>query len=102
MRRRECVALMGASVAWPFAAMAQEPGRTYRLGCLIATPRDTLIGLFDELQRRGFIEGQNLTVEYRTFGQHVDLIPQYAAELVKARVDVIVATGDDRECWNGK
>jgi putative tryptophan/tyrosine transport system substrate-binding protein len=97
MRRREFIALMGASVAWPFAPMAQEPGRTYRLGCLRAAPRDALINVvfFDELRRRGFIEGQNFTVEYRVFVQHPDLIPQYAAELVKARVDVIVATGDE-------
>ena len=97
MRRREFIALMGASVAWPFAAMAQEPGRTYRLGCLFPAPRDVPVehALFDELRRRGFIEGQNLTVEYRAYGQHVDLIPQYAAELVKARVDVIVAAGDE-------
>jgi putative tryptophan/tyrosine transport system substrate-binding protein len=97
MRRREFIALMGASVAWPFAAMAQEPGRTYRLGYLRAAPRDARINVlfFDELRRRGFIEGQKLTVEYRAFGQHVDLIPQYAAELVKARVDVIVTAGEE-------
>jgi putative tryptophan/tyrosine transport system substrate-binding protein len=50
---------------------------------------------FDELRRRGFIEGQNLTVEYRAYAQHVDLIPQYATELVNARVDVIVTSGDE-------
>ena len=50
---------------------------------------------FDELRRRGFIEGQNLTVEYRAYAQHVDLIPQYAVELVKARVDVIAVSGDE-------
>ena len=97
MRRREFIALMGASVTWPFAAMAQQAGRTYRLGCLLPSPRDapSNVAFFDELRRRGFIEGQNLTVEYRAYGQHVDLISQYAAELVKARVDVIVAAGDE-------
>ena len=83
MRRREFIALVGASVAWPFAAMAQQPGRTYRLGCLLPLRRDAPVNVafFDELRRRGFVEGQNLTVEWRTYGEHVDLIPQYAAEL---------------------
>jgi putative ABC transport system substrate-binding protein len=96
MRRREFIALLGgAAVAWPLAARGQEAGRTYRLGCLLPRPRDAPINIafFDELRRRGFIEGQNLTVEYRAYGLHVDLISQYAAELVKERVDVIVAAG---------
>ena len=99
MRRREFIALTGASVAWPFAALAQQPGRTYRLGSLLPTPRDitapTAMAFWSGLRRGGFIEGQNLTEEYRAYAQHVDLIPQYAAELVKARVDVIVAAGDE-------
>ncbi len=88
---------MGASVVWPVAAMAQEPGRIYHLGCLWTPPRDAPIttAFFDELRRRGFIEGQNLTVEYRSFGTRFDLLSQYAAELVNARVDVIVASGND-------
>jgi putative ABC transport system substrate-binding protein len=98
MRRREFIALTAASVTWPFAAMAQQPGRTYRLGCLLSAPRGDDPGymvFFNELRRRGFIEGQNLTVEYRAYGQHVDLISRYAAEFVKARVDAIVASGDE-------
>ena len=96
MRRREFIALSGASVAWPFAAMAQEPGRQYRLGCLLPLTRDASINVafFDELRRRGFIEGQNFAVDYRAYGLHVDLVSEYAAELVKARVDVIVTAGD--------
>ena len=98
MRRREFIALIGASVTWPFAALAQEPGRTYRLGCLFNDPRGhdpEDIAFFNELRRGGFIEGQNLTVEYRVYGKHLDLIPQYAAELVNARVDVIAAGSTD-------
>jgi putative ABC transport system substrate-binding protein len=95
MRRREFIALMGASVAWPLAARAQQAGRTYRLGCLLALTRDAprIVAFFNELRRLGFIEGQNLAVEWRTWGGHIDHIPQYAAELVKARVDVIVTSG---------
>jgi putative ABC transport system substrate-binding protein len=98
MRRREFIALTGATVVWPFAAMAQQAGRTYRLGCLFSRPRGddpVYMAFFDELRRRGFIEGQNFAVEYRSFGTHFDLVSQYSAELVNARVDVIVAAGDD-------
>jgi putative ABC transport system substrate-binding protein len=97
MRRRKFIALIGsATVMWPFASTAQEAGRTYRLGCLLPLPRDAPINVafFDELRRRGFIEGQNLVVEYRAYGLHRDLISEYAAELVKAGVDVPAG-----HCW---
>jgi putative ABC transport system substrate-binding protein len=95
MRRREFIALMGASFASPFAARAQEPGRIYRLGSLEPNPRDwpLTVAYFDELRRRGFVEGQNLTIDYRNFAPHVDLISEYAAELVKAKPEVIYAGG---------
>jgi putative tryptophan/tyrosine transport system substrate-binding protein len=97
MRRRKFITVLGGAVAWPLAARAQQAGRTYRLGCLFPPPRDSPpnMAFFDELRRLGFIEGQNLTVEYRAYGQHVDLIPQYATELVMARVDVIAASGEE-------
>src|SRR5882757_1057376 len=97
MRRREFFTLVaGAMVEWPFAAMAQESGRTYRLGVLLPFTRDlpANVAFFNEVRSRGFIEGQNLTIDYRAFGSHVDLISQYAAELVKAQPDVIFAGGD--------
>ena len=66
IRRRGFLTLIsGATVTGPFAALAQEPGRTYRLGMLQAIPRDVppLNAFFDELRSCGFIEGQNLTVD---------------------------------------
>jgi len=92
MRRREFIALMGASVAWSFAAMAQEPGRLYRVGLLwAATPESPVVVAFlDETARHDFVVGKNLTVDYRAF----DRLSEYAAELVKGRVDVIGAAGN--------
>jgi putative ABC transport system substrate-binding protein len=97
MRRREFIALMGASVACPFAALAQQAGRTYHLGCLFASPRNwrapsvaPSVAMLDELRRFGFIEGQNLTIDWRSYALHIDLISGFAAELVKSKVDVIL------------
>jgi putative ABC transport system substrate-binding protein len=97
MRRREFIALMGASVIWPFAALAQEPGRTYRLGIVSAGPQSlpTYGAMIEELRRLGFIEGKNLTIDFRTYARHADLIPEFVAELIKAHVDVIVVNGDE-------
>ena len=74
----------------------------YRLGILWPLPPDMrgettnkfAFALFNELRQRGFIEGQNLKIDYRAYAPHVDLTSQYAAELVKAEVDVIFAVGD--------
>jgi putative tryptophan/tyrosine transport system substrate-binding protein len=99
MRRREFIALLGASVAWPLAALAQEPGRTYRLGVVTTYSLDdqaqggSMIALFDELRRRGFIEGKNLIVESHVTGGRPELRSEYLAELVKAKVDVIYTGG---------
>jgi putative ABC transport system substrate-binding protein len=96
MRRREFIALFGASVAWPFAALAQEPGRMYRLGSLHFSPLRAPhhVAFFDELKRQGFIAGQNLWVDERGYGLHADQLAEHAAELVKAHVDVIYCGGD--------
>jgi putative ABC transport system substrate-binding protein len=96
MRRREFIALAGASVAWPFAALAQEPGRMYRFGMLYPVrlePPDAVAAFWDELKRAGFIEGKNLTYKFLAFAPHPERIPEYAAELVKDAPDVILAGG---------
>ena len=97
MRRREFITLLGgAAAAWPVAVRAQEPGRIYRVGGLHASPRDAPhhLALFDELRRLGFIEGQNLVVDAAGYGMSAERFAVHAAELVKARVDVILAGGD--------
>src|SRR5262245_5324357 len=88
--------LGGAAVAWPLTARAQEPGRTYRVGCLHASPRDAPhhLALFDELRRLGFIDGQNLMIDAAGYGMSAERFAVHAADLVKARVDVILAGGD--------
>jgi putative tryptophan/tyrosine transport system substrate-binding protein len=100
MRRREFIAIIaGATVARPFTTLAQDAGRTYRLGVLWPFPREMIeagggaAAMFDELRRQGFIEGKNLVIEYRAWALHVERTSGYAAELVKARVDFIAAGG---------
>jgi hypothetical protein len=88
MRRRDFMTLVGSSVvALPLAALAQKAGRTYRLGSLSPHPREIPFNVrfFGGLRRAGFIEGQNLTIDYRAFAPRPDLISQYAAELVIAQ-----------------
>ena len=96
IKRREFITLLGGAVAWPFAARAQQSGQTYRLGGLFPSPREAPqnVAMFEELARSGFIEGQNLTIDWRTYGQRIELVSQFAAELVKARANVIAAGGD--------
>jgi putative tryptophan/tyrosine transport system substrate-binding protein len=97
MKRREFITLLGsATAAWPLVARAQEPGRIYRVGGLHSSPRDAPhhLALFDELRRLGFIDGQNLVVDAAGYGMSAERFAVHAAELVKARVDVILAGGD--------
>jgi putative tryptophan/tyrosine transport system substrate-binding protein len=97
MRRREFITLVGgAALTRPFAARAQQAGRIYRLGMLHFTPYIVPhhVAFYAELQRLGFIAGQNLVVDERGYGLHVEQLADHAAEIVKTQVDVISATGD--------
>ena len=95
IRRRDFVALLGSAAAWPFAARAEEwqPGRTYRVGALIPTPRaePVVAALLDELRIHGLIEGQNMLVLGDGLGVSFDKVPKVAAALVAASPDVIIA-----------
>jgi putative ABC transport system substrate-binding protein len=70
-------------------------GEPITLGCLFGGRGPELWNAFlDPARRQGIIEGQNLTVLYHSFALHVDLLPQWATELVKAHVDVITTSGE--------
>jgi len=97
MRRRDFIALMGGVAAgWPGMALGQEPGRTYRIGSLQFSPRSAPwhAAFFEALQGQGFILGQNLIGDASGYGMRVDQLAPHAAELVSAKVDVIIAAGD--------
>ncbi len=79
----------------PFAARAQQAGKVYRVGYLTVPSRETAqdgANAFQGgLRDLGWVEGQNVVVEYRFADANLDRLPDLAAELVRLRVDVIVA-----------
>ena len=98
MRRREFVTLLGGAAAWPLAAHAQQPAIPL-IGFLSSRSLNDSRHLVDAfrtgLQANGYIEGQNLSVEYRWAEGQYDRLPALAAELVRSRVAVLVTTGGE-------
>jgi putative ABC transport system substrate-binding protein len=97
MKRRVFITLLGgAAAAWPLAARAQQPGRTYKLAVLTANLREAPqnLALLEELRRRGFIEGQNVIV--RGFNLRSEQLPEFAIESVNEGVDAILCGGGPR------
>jgi putative tryptophan/tyrosine transport system substrate-binding protein len=97
MRRREFITLLGGIGAWPLMARAQEPGRVYRLGCLLPADRQrpAYVAFFDELRLHGFVEGNNLDVLPGGFDVEREQIDAMVESIVKAVPDVIIS-GPDR------
>jgi putative ABC transport system substrate-binding protein len=94
-RRTFLSALSGSLLAAPLVAEGQQAGRVYRIGYFTIPSRDSAQGVADAFQRGlrdlGWIEGQNIVIDYRFADGNVDRLPDLAAELVRLRVDVIVA-----------
>ncbi len=98
LKRREFITLVGgAAAAWPLAARAQKSGKIARIGYLsTANPRSMpAFQAFEQrLRELGYIEGQNIVIEYRNAEGEVDRLPDLAADLVRLDVNVIVTATD--------
>src|SRR5262245_52969100 len=99
MRRREFITLLGGgAVGRPLPLSAQEPALPV-IGWLSARSREDTVHLVAAFQRGlgegGFIEGQNVTIEYRWAVGQYDRLPAMAAELVHRRVSVLASTGGE-------
>jgi putative ABC transport system substrate-binding protein len=98
-RRRFVLALGAGALAVPFAGVAQQPAKTYRIGFLASeTPSDPsqakrLEVLRSALRQLGYRESENIVIDARWAEGQYDRLPSLAAELVARRVNVIVASG---------
>src|SRR5262244_2772317 len=92
--RREFIKLVrGAVVAWPGAALAQTPGRLWKIGVLANESWPPLEGLRDGLRDLGYVEGKTHLFVYRFAQGNAERFPALASELVSLPVDLIVSWG---------
>src|SRR6476620_2153498 len=90
MRRRELIALAGIAVAWPLMARAQQSAKVWRIAFIAHRHEKFYEPLFQRLRELGYEEGRNLIVERRYAQGHADRFQEFADEVVRLNVDVII------------
>ena len=94
---RILLVLVAGILLMPLDGSAQTSAKVYRIGVLETSPPDlrspSQMAFYEELRRRGYVEGQNLNVERRNANRQPDQLPALARELVALRPDLIVASG---------
>src|SRR5262249_27263617 len=91
IRRRELLAALGgAAVAWPLAGRAQQADKVWRMGFIAHGHESFYDALFEGLREYGYEEGRNLIVERRYAQGQAERFHEFAAEMVRLNVDVII------------